>query len=84
MDSNKRGFSLFGNYNLNETDTNVPGISPILFCRQLCVLFSLSRLVHSTAGMSALSPYLNFDPHVLNPVKKRKKRIETEIRRLFA
>jgi hypothetical protein len=25
MDSNKRGFSLFGNYNLNESGTNVPG-----------------------------------------------------------
>jgi hypothetical protein len=25
MDSNKRGFSLFGNYNLNEPIPNVPG-----------------------------------------------------------
>ncbi|UJR26620.1 hypothetical protein I4U23_007939 [Adineta vaga] len=46
-DSNKRGFSLFGNYNLNDTSETVP--------------------VHSTRGSNALSPYLNFDPKLLNP-----------------
>ncbi|CAF1300079.1 unnamed protein product [Rotaria sp. Silwood1] len=43
MDSNKHGFSLFGNHNMNES---VP--------------------VHSTPGMNSLSPYLNFDPKLLN------------------
>ncbi|CAF3900564.1 unnamed protein product [Rotaria sp. Silwood1] len=46
-DSNKRGFSLFGNYNLHEPVTNVP--------------------TYSTPGTNALSPYLNFDPKLLNP-----------------
>ncbi|CAF3531329.1 unnamed protein product, partial [Adineta steineri] len=46
-DQNKRGFSLFGNYNLPEPVTDVP--------------------IHSTPGTNALSPYLNFDPQVLNP-----------------
>ncbi|CAF2522436.1 unnamed protein product [Rotaria sp. Silwood2] len=44
MDSNKGGFSLFGNHYMNES---VP--------------------VHSTSGMNSLSPYLNFDPKLLNP-----------------
>ncbi|UJR22461.1 hypothetical protein I4U23_025518 [Adineta vaga] len=43
----KRGFSLFGNYNLNEGVGDIP--------------------VHSSAGTNALSPFLNFDPQVLNP-----------------
>ncbi|CAF0971179.1 unnamed protein product [Rotaria sordida] len=47
QDSNKRGFSLFGNYNLHEPASNVP--------------------VHSTPGTNSLSPYLNFDPKLLNP-----------------
>jgi len=46
-DSHKRGFSLFGNYNLHEPTPNIP--------------------VHSTPGTNSLSPYLNFDPKVLNP-----------------
>ncbi|CAF4018066.1 unnamed protein product [Rotaria magnacalcarata] len=50
-DSNKRSFSLFGNYNLHEPAMNVP--------------------VHSTPGTNALSPYLNFDPTVLNPSKSQ-------------
>ncbi|CAF0997047.1 unnamed protein product [Rotaria sp. Silwood1] len=43
MDSNKHGFSQFGNHNMNES---VP--------------------VRSTPGMNSLSPYLNFDPKLLN------------------
>jgi hypothetical protein len=27
-------------------------------------------LVHSTPGMNSLSPYLNFDPKLLNPVNR--------------
>lgn len=33
--------------------------------REYLMLFFL---VHSTPGMNAISPYLNFDPKVLNPV----------------
>ncbi|CAF0884259.1 unnamed protein product [Adineta steineri] len=46
-DTNKRGFSLFGNYNMNEPVMDVP--------------------VHSTSSTNSLSPYLNFDPKLLNP-----------------
>lgn len=70
MDSNKRGFSLFGNYNLNESETNVPGRQwRDFFCLKWKFYFVL--LVHSTPGMNSLSPYLNFDPKVLNPVNRK-------------
>ncbi|CAF4454380.1 unnamed protein product, partial [Rotaria socialis] len=50
-DSNKRSFSLFGNYNLHQPTIDVP--------------------VHSTPGTNTLSPYLNFDPTVLNSGKSQ-------------
>jgi hypothetical protein len=40
-------------------------------------------LVHSTPGMSSLSPYLNFDPKLLNPVNRNKLNVEKWLERLF-
>ncbi len=39
MDSNKRGFSLFGNYNLNESPTDVPGKQIIIWNENVCFVF---------------------------------------------
>jgi hypothetical protein len=40
-------------------------------------------LVHSTPGMNSLSPYLNFDPKLLNPVNRNEFDVQKLLGRSF-
>ena len=77
MDSNKKQFSIFGNYQLPSTNYEVPG-ELFVSASGIGCLYRFA-LVHSTPGSNAISPYLNFDPKILNSVRDaNERRMESE------